>query len=203
MAEHSSVYLAGCLERLRAGDANARAELLEHARGRLAELARVMFKGYARLRRWEETDDVLQGALLRLHRALQTERPETPLHFFKLAATQIRRELIDLSRHHFGALGPAAHHDSVSTAPEESGGADTLDPARLAAWTEFHQQAQALPEAEQQVFDLVWYHNLKLTEAAEVLGVSTRTVLRRWQSACLKLHEVLGSLLPELSLAPS
>jgi RNA polymerase sigma-70 factor (ECF subfamily) len=195
VAGHNSVHLAACLGRLQQGD--------EAARGRLTELARVMLEGDARLRRWEETDDVLQGALLRLHRALQTESPATPLNFFKLAATQIRRELIDLSRHHFGAWGPAAHHDSATSEPAGAAGGDTLDPARLAAWTEFHEQAQALPEAERQVFDLMWYHDLKLTEAAGVLGVSSRTVLRRWASACMRLHEALGGLMPDVPMTPS
>lgn len=202
MTEHNSLHVARCLDRLRQGDDSARGELLAVARGRLLELARVMLRGYARLRRWEETDDVLQGALMRLHRALESCQPEAPVGFYRLAATQIRRELIDLSRHHFGAHGQAANHDSVPTGLGE-GASDTQDPARLAAWTEFHEQALALPEAERQVFDLVWYHNLELTEAAELLGVSSRTVLRRWQSACLLLHQALDGNLPVANLSPS
>jgi DNA-directed RNA polymerase specialized sigma24 family protein len=72
----------------------------------------------------------------------------------------------------------------------------TLDPDSLATWGEFHRQAQALPEEEQAVFDLIWYQGLGHTEAAELLNVCPRTVKRRWQSACLKLHAALGSSLP-------
>ena len=75
----------------------------------LERLTRRMLKDYARLRRWEQTGDVLQNALLRLHRALASERPRSVRAFLALAATQIRRELIDLSRHHFGPEGQAAH----------------------------------------------------------------------------------------------
>jgi hypothetical protein len=38
---------------------------------------------------------------------------------------------------------------------------------------------------------------LTQAEAAEVLGVSARTVLRRWQSACLALHDALRGILPD------
>ncbi|MBX9585466.1 MAG: DUF134 domain-containing protein, partial [Gemmataceae bacterium] len=71
-----------------------------------------------------------------------------------------------------------------------------LDPGRLAAWTDFHQQAEALPEDEREVFELVWYQGLKQTEAAALLSVSDRTVLRRWQAACLKLHDALRGIVP-------
>ncbi len=37
---------------------------------RLTRLARKMLKDFGRVRRWEETDDVVQNALLRLYRTL-------------------------------------------------------------------------------------------------------------------------------------
>ena len=67
------------LERLNQTDEaqarEAQERLLEHAGGRLEELTRKMFHGYPRLRRWEQTGDVLQNALLRLHHALADVRP--------------------------------------------------------------------------------------------------------------------------------
>ena len=47
------------------------------------------------------------------------------------------------------------------------------------------------------MFDLVWYQGLQQVEAAEVLNVSARTVLRRWQAACAKLQSALKEILPE------
>jgi DNA-directed RNA polymerase specialized sigma24 family protein len=44
--------------------------------------------------------------------------------------------------------------------------------------------------------DLLFYQGLQQAEAAAVLGVSERTVKRRWQSARLALHEALGGRLP-------
>jgi len=72
----------------------------------------------------------------------------------------------------------------------------SLDPGRLALWSEFHEQAAALPEEEREVFDLIWYQGLAHTEAGELLGVCARTVKRRWQAACLKLHEAMHGEVP-------
>src|SRR5262245_1016606 len=98
MADDATTRLQNRLERLRAGDEGARQELLSGACERLRRLTGSMLRDYRRLKRWEQTDDVLQGALLRLYRALGTVTPATPREFYRLAALQIRRELIDLAR---------------------------------------------------------------------------------------------------------
>jgi RNA polymerase sigma-70 factor (ECF subfamily) len=165
-----------------------------------------MLKDYRRLRRWEQTDDVLQNALVRLHRSLEDVAPPSLRDFYRLAALQIRRELIDLARHYFGPEGGGRRHHT--NAAEDEAGRTLLpayerpesveEPETLAAWGKFHEQVGALPEEEREVFDLVWYQGLKHTEAAALLGVSARTVKRRWQAACLRLHERLKGELPGL-----
>jgi DNA-directed RNA polymerase specialized sigma24 family protein len=90
--------LHGWLAEMRRGDVNARNEVIGHACDRLRTLTHRMLKGFNGVRRWAETDDVLQNSLLRLHRALADVRPETPRQFYALAAQQIRRELLDLAR---------------------------------------------------------------------------------------------------------
>ncbi len=204
MGSENTTYVQQCLARLRQGEQAAREGLIRAACDRLTELTRAMFKGYGRLRRWEETDDVLQSAMLRLHRALGAIAPETPRDFYRLATAQIRRELIDLSRHHFGPEGAAGHHDSGAPSPDSSvpgqelpdSGNSSLEPSRLAVWTDFHRRAEELPDEEREVFDFVWYQGMQQNEAAEILGVSPRTVLRRWQSACFKLHDAMQGILP-------
>jgi RNA polymerase sigma-70 factor (ECF subfamily) len=204
MSDHDATFLQHCLDRLREGDRAAGRELVEHTWQRLERLARLMLKGYPRLQRWEETGDVLQNALLRLCRALEAVAPPSLRDYYRLATVQIRRELLDLVRHHFGPHGDAGKHqtedgrelstDGRRPAYEQSD--VTHEPGGLAAWGEFHRQVGALPEEEQEVFDLVWYQQLTHAEAAELLGVSTKTVQRRWQAACLKLHDALGGKLP-------
>jgi RNA polymerase sigma factor (sigma-70 family) len=205
MAESTSVQLQHFLDRLRAGDAAARDELLAHACETLRRLTRKMLRGDARVRRWEDTGDVLQNALLRLCRALRDVAPPTVRDFYRLAALQIRRELIDLARRHYGARGVGAHHASVATAGDDSAAGPPAydaadhsgDPRRLALWSEFHRAVEAMPDDEREVFDLLWYQGLTQVEAAAVIGVTDRTVKSRWRSARLRLHEALGGQLPE------
>jgi RNA polymerase sigma-70 factor (ECF subfamily) len=194
--------IQACLDRLRAGDESARDELLGAACDRLRVLTQRMLRDYPGVRRWEQTDDVAQNAAVRLCRALREVRPPTPRDFFAVAALQVRRELIDLARHYAGPQGLGANHASHAappgdTAPPFPDEADsTLDPVRLASWGEFHRQVDALPEDERAVFDLLWYQDLSQPEAAELLGVSESTVKRRWQSARLRLTDLLGGKLP-------
>jgi RNA polymerase sigma-70 factor (ECF subfamily) len=139
---------------------------------------------------------VVQNALIRLYRALEAVRPPTLRDFYRLATTEIRRELIDLVRHHFGPHGDGRHHHSVKETAEPDPANLTLESSQLAVWTEFHRQVEALPEEEREVFDLIWYQDLSHTEAGQVLGVHPRTVKRRWHAACQKLHEAVGGDLP-------
>src|SRR5262249_57018762 len=109
------------LDRLRGGDVAARGELLNCACERLRRLTRKMIKGYPKVHRWEQTDDVLQNAVIRLQRTLQQLTVTAARDFFPLAALQIRRELLDLAKHYYGQQGAGAHHASHAEAPAESG----------------------------------------------------------------------------------
>ncbi|MCI0456808.1 MAG: ECF-type sigma factor [Gemmataceae bacterium] len=126
-----------CLDQLRAGDPSAREELLRVSRERLLLLIRQMMNRYARLRRWEESDNVLQNVLIRLNRSLAEVSLDSPSDFLRLAAVQIRRELTDLARHYFGPEGLAAHHATPGPISPEcsAAGGDapdlTNDPASL------------------------------------------------------------------------
>jgi RNA polymerase sigma-70 factor (ECF subfamily) len=191
------------IDRQQQGDPVARDALLACAANRLRRLAHHMLGTYPRVRRWEETDDVFQNAVLRLCRTMKDVPPRTPADFLRQAALNIRRELLDLAKHYYGPQGHGAHHDSVG--PQEQNGATILEaatrgswePGPLAAWSEFHQQVEKLPDEEREVFDLLWYQGLTQDEAARVLGVSERTVKRRWQSARVQLYEALGGDLPQ------
>jgi RNA polymerase sigma-70 factor (ECF subfamily) len=180
------------LERHRAGDGSAREGLIQLARNRFVALARAMLRRHPHVRRWEETDDLLQAALVRLHRSLGAVQPESVRHFDNLAAAQIRRELIDLARRYYGPEGVGARHHTDGTAPDgrlaQVAGAAGR-PESLERWTAFHEAVDRLPEEEREVVNLLWYDNLTHAQAAEVLGVTTKTIQRRWASARLMIRD--------------
>jgi RNA polymerase sigma-70 factor (ECF subfamily) len=183
--------LQGLIDLANAGDPASREALLEHARERLERLTKKIFHCSGDLRRWEETADVFQNSLLRLHNALSATKVESVRHFFNLAALQVRRELIDLARHHFGPEGMARNHHTDLQAPDEAGGSlhgKAQEPEDLSEWTEFHERVENLPDIEREMVNLLFYEALTQEEAARLLGVNVRTVKRRWQSARMKLH---------------
>lgn len=174
--------------------------LLAGAHERLLRLARRMKRDYPTLGRWEQTEDVLQNAMIRLYRALKSVQIQSPLHFHRMAALQIRRELLDLCRHYQGEYGVASNHATWipgegnplgGNGPEP--GETTGCPQELAEWSDFHRIVDELPEEDREVFDLLWYSGMSQAEAAATLNISLKTIQRRWRGARLKLSEALGS----------
>jgi RNA polymerase sigma-70 factor (ECF subfamily) len=186
----SDTQLQGLLDQSLEGNPAAKEALLNHACDRLLKLTRKMFHGHPGLRRWMQTDDVFQNSLVRLHRALSQTEVRDVRHFFNLATVQIRRELLDLARKHFGPHGIGRnHHTDFQPADEAGGSVHRLadEPENLEAWEEFHQRVEALPENEREVLGLLYYEGLEQAKAAKVLGVSERTVRNRWTRAKLLL----------------
>jgi RNA polymerase sigma-70 factor (ECF subfamily) len=151
-----------------------------------------MLRGHPAVQRWAQTDDVLQGALVRLLRALESIHPDSVREFIALASQQIRRELIDLARHYYGPEGIGANH--ASHPDPHAGPPDAPDPTAspdsLAEWREFHEKIEDLPDEEREVVSLIFYQGLTQAEAADLLQVAVRTVQRRWHAALVKLDKI-------------
>jgi RNA polymerase sigma factor (sigma-70 family) len=181
----TSGLVQSCLDRHNAGDARARAELVQYCQDRLRMLVRRMLGRFPNVRRWEDTSDVFQNVLIRLDRTLQQIPLETARDFFQLAAFHVRRELIDLSRQYKRVQG------QPPDLPEPAD--ESADPVALARWGEIHSYIAELPNDLREPFDLIYYQGLTQPEAAVVLGVSLRTLKRRWQDARLRLMNWIGS----------
>lgn len=193
---------ADCLERLAAGDPAARDRIVELSQSRLRVLAQRMLSRFPHVRRWEETDDVLQNASLRLHRALVAIQPGSTRDLLALAARQIHRELIDLARKHRGprayggnqgtnvapaqGASPPRHHVDMAAAPDE----------RIDRWGAFHDAVSSLPPADREVFECVWYLGCDQRTAARLLACSERTVKSRWRSAREAVRSALDGAAP-------
>jgi RNA polymerase sigma factor (sigma-70 family) len=195
----TTVRLEACIERLGAGDMTARDDLIVFACERMQGMASRMLRRFPKVRRWDETGDIVQNAAIRLYKTLGSITPRSPRGFLGLAAVHIRRELLDLARKHAGPESYAANHDTnyqrhdgqewarVDEAADDR--AESLD--QMARWARLHESAERLPEEERELFHLVWYLGTKQEEAARMLDCSVRTVKRRWESVKRLLAESL------------
>jgi RNA polymerase sigma-70 factor (ECF subfamily) len=187
--------LLGLIARLQAGDLSAWDDVYRHTGSRLEALAHRMLRTFPQVHGFEQTDDVLQNAVLRLLRALQVVRPGSVREFFGLAGEQLRRELLDLKRHYYGPQGLATyqappngadpHSDPLATIPDRA--PEWLE---LEEWSEFHRQIGELPMELREVVDLHFYQGLTKAESATVLGVDARTVQRRWNIALNRIRSL-------------
>jgi RNA polymerase sigma-70 factor (ECF subfamily) len=204
MTEHNlqTAELHQLVDRERQGDPAAFNELVQRAGLRLEHMAHIMLGRFPKVKRWVETGDVLQSSLMRLLRALRTIRPASTGDFYRLAAEQIRRELIDLARScrrhrtcpeaDLGRVG--AEEETCRLEPPDV----APDVAELDRWTAFHEAVAKLPAKEREVFGLVFYHGWTQPQIAELLQITDRQVRRLWKSACLTLDALLDGNLPIL-----
>lgn len=155
----------------------------------LRQVSHSLLAGFPDVQRWDQTDDILQQAAMRLHRALQETTPESRRHLENLAALQVRRTLIDLGRAYSTRAGmnhqrwtPPHPGRDISGLTELQSSSEN-DPQKIIEWVELHEQIEQLPAEEQEVFQLIWYRGLSKDDVATILNVDLRTVQRRWRAA--------------------
>ncbi len=125
---------------------------------------------------------------------MQTVRPQSVRQFFALATQHMRWQLNDLARRLDNQPAATALLDADLIAPPNST-ASGLTPDARRMWGVI----DSLPEEEREVFDLVRIQGLTYAEAAEVVGISVKTVQRRLNRARLLLVEQLADLRPGTS----
>src|SRR3954468_19707135 len=156
--------------------------------------ASLLHRSYPRLTRPPlnlQADELLGAVVGRLLKALREARPATVRQFFSLAAQHTRWELNDLARRLDEQAFAAELGDRPVPAPAGSDSALSPD-ARLML-----DAIGELPDDDREAFDLVRIQGLTQPEAAEVLGVSVKTVQRRLNHARLLLADSLDDLRPQ------
>jgi RNA polymerase sigma-70 factor (ECF subfamily) len=197
--ERTTVRLQKCLDRARNGETAAQEELIQIAWKRLLYLTAKMFRGYPLLRRFEDTDDIFQKAMMRFWESLKRTAAGSLREFFGRASLEIRRTLRDLTRHHFGPErggGKQAVEIDDATVDRPALTAPDMSPNELTVWEDFHTAIEELSAELREVFELIWYHELIHVEVAQLVGVSVRTVQTRWREARLEVFDKLGGKLP-------
>src|SRR5882724_2691785 len=164
--------------------------LLERSAGRLHQLcATLLYRSYPRLTRAPanlQSDEMLSAVVERLMKALREARPGNVRQFFKIANQHMRWELNDVARRLDGQMRAVEIVEEVPASPETS--ASQLSPVARRMFGAIDE----LPEEEREVFELVKIQGMTQVEAADMLGVSDRTVLRRLNRALLLLTQKLG-----------
>jgi RNA polymerase sigma factor (sigma-70 family) len=204
LAELPSTYMHVLVGEFQKGNLAASNELFLLMQKRMQGMARRMLRRYPRVGRWVQEEDIVQEAMLRLLRALRSIQPETMRSFYGLAAEQIRRELIDLTRKLFGPEGPASNYESHlylnDTGQQPSPTVEPIAPGEtleeLERWNALHQAVEELDLDLREVFSLTFYHGWGQREIAELMQIDERTVRRRWRRAVLQLSDRLGGRLP-------
>ncbi|MGA2271698.1 MAG: sigma-70 family RNA polymerase sigma factor [Bryobacteraceae bacterium] len=175
------------LAALRRGDPSAEANLVALVYDEFRALARHFM-------RRERPDHTLQPTAL-VHEAylrLLRDYPadwQSRAHFFAAAAIVMRRILVDHARQRAAAKRPGGKQrveldDFMATASPRIEQLLILDQAlsRLAEWD----------RRRARLVELLYFGGLTEQEAAEVLGVSVRTVKRDWSAARAWLQAQLG-----------
>lgn len=155
--------------------------ILRKFESQLRQLAHQMLGSFPTVRRWEETDDVVQAALIRFHKSIDSIEIRSPLHFRRLAALQIRRQLLSLAERYGRDSSHAANYESCHGEVPVS--AVVSETPSLEEWARFHHAVEGLPDKVLETFELVWYAGLSQQQTADQLGVSLRQVQRRWMTA--------------------
>jgi RNA polymerase sigma-70 factor, ECF subfamily len=147
-------------------------------------------RGYFRRERGEHTlqpTALVHEAYLRL--VDQRAPMESRGHFLAVAATQMRRILLDYARKHRAARGGGEGRkvlleDTMAICEQRPVDMILLDVA-------LHKLA-ALDQDQAQLVELRFFGGLSVEETAEVMGTSSATVKRSWSSARAFLHREIS-----------
>jgi RNA polymerase sigma factor (TIGR02999 family) len=168
------------------GQKDAVNQLLPLVYDELHRLARSYF-------RRERGDHTLQPTAL-VHEAYlrlvdQRAVMENRGHFLAVAATQMRRILVDYSRKHAAARRGSAGEKVLL---EDTMAIVEQQPLDMLALDDALKKLAELDPDQSRLVELRFFGGLSVEETAEVLGVSTATVKRSWSSARAFLHRQMA-----------
>lgn len=175
------------LEDLRGGDRSKFPELITAVQ---EELRRLAARHLAR----ERADHTLQPTALVNEAYVKlidqhAQNWESKSHFLAIASTSMRRVLLEhararLAERRGGGRERVTFFEAPSALEEE--------PEAVVALEEALERFSQVDPDNAKIVELRWYGGLSTAEAADVLGVSTRTVERGWRAARAWLRDQLS-----------
>jgi len=172
-----------------AGDEQVLEELMPLVYRQLHQIAK-RYMGRERSGHTLQTTALVNEAYLRLVDCAQVDWHDRA-HFFAISANLMRRILIDFARSRgYLKRGGAAVHiplDEVSSVGDQPAGVN------LVALDDALNALAAVDQRKSRVVELKFFGGLSVEETAEVLHVSTDTVIRDWRLAKLWLLRELSN----------
>ena len=170
-----------------AGDELALEKLMPLVYRQLHQIAQ-RYMGGERSGHTLQTTALVNEAYLRLVDCAQVNWQDRA-HFFAISANLMRRILIDFARSRgYLKRGGAVPHISLEEAPSVCDEADV----NLIALDEALHALAAVDERKSKVVELRFFGGLSVEETAEVLRISSDTVIRDWRLAKLWLLQELS-----------
>lgn len=184
------------IERIRAGDVEAREHLFAKLADREREGAAVVAMARRVLpaghwaRRLVESEDLVQSALLTAWDEVDRFRGETPESFYAWIRSILRTKLNRVTRRGKVESLSAEELDRAlnSASPSSAGVEDAL--VKRERVEALSAAIAALPDDQREVFDLR-LRGLNASEIGQVLGLNSPTVRKRESRAVQKLREAL------------
>jgi RNA polymerase sigma factor (TIGR02999 family) len=169
------------------GDKAAMNDLLPLVYDELHRLARAYF-------RRERGEHTLQPTALVHEAYIRLVDQRAPLesrgHFMAVAATQMRRILLDYARKHRAARRGG---NDQKVLLEDTMVISEQQPVDMIALNTALEKLASLDQRQSQLVELRFFGGLSVEETAEVMGISPATVKRDWSSARAFLHrEIAG-----------
>jgi len=158
------------------GDALGELEVLVHHE--LRQMARRLLEGERSGHGWQATD-LINESYLRLIGWRGVEF-QNRAHFYATAAQMMRRVLVDVARARQSAKrGAGVQTVSIDTVQLAAPGADV----NVIALEEALDELAAFAPRACQVVELRFFGGFSVTDTADALGVSVRTVMNDWNTA--------------------
>ncbi|MBN1420945.1 MAG: sigma-70 family RNA polymerase sigma factor [Planctomycetes bacterium] len=194
------------IERVKAGDIEALAELFSSFRGRLWRIVR--FRLDPRLQRRVDPDDILQEAYLNAAQRVKHFGGDSPTSAFIWFRLIVGQTLIDVHRRHLGAQARDAgrevpihglgHPHATSTSMAGFLVGDLTSPSQAAMRREAAEQVEEALERmdpiDREVLALRHFEELTNAETAEALGIQQKAASIRYVRALGRLRGILSKL---------
>jgi RNA polymerase sigma-70 factor (ECF subfamily) len=204
--ENNSAETVRLLERARAGDPDALAEIFARHRDRLRRMVELRLD--RRLQARLDPSDVIQDAYLEVAQRLETYLQEPNLPLFLWLRLVVGEQLINLHRHHLGTqMRDAGVEVSLyrGALPEASSAAlaaqllgKHTSPTQAAIRAErllrIQEALNSLDPLDREIISLRHFEQLSRAESAQALGIEESAASKRYIRALKRLKSILADM---------